>query len=186
MNKYYDCVIVGAGPTGIYACYELMLKRPDLKVLLVDKGHDIMNRNCPILNKKIKKCPKDASGHSGCHPSCSMTSGFGGCGAYSDGKFNITDEFGGWMNQYIEDEEVLELIKYVDNINLLHGAPKELTDPTTKEVYENIPNYTNIKIKPNDFVRMYISNQGLKKYIGQTFGSRTEYLCQIEDKGGDK
>ncbi len=136
MNKYYDCVIVGAGPTGIYAGYELMLKRPDLKVLLVDKGHDIMNRNCPILNKKIKKCPKDASGHSGCHPSCSMTSGFGGCGAYSDGKFNITDEFGGWMNQYIEDDEVLDLIKYVDNINLLHGAPKELTDPTTKEVYE--------------------------------------------------
>ena len=58
-------------------------------------------------------------------------------------------------------------------------------DTTTKEVYENIPNYTNIKINPNDFVRMYISNQGLKKYIGQTFGSRTEYLCQTE-KDGDK
>ena len=55
LNKSVRPVIVGAGPTGIYACYELMLKRPDLKVLLVDKGHDIMNRNCPILNKKIKK-----------------------------------------------------------------------------------------------------------------------------------
>lgn len=134
LNKY-DCIVVGAGPTGIYACYELMRKDPKLKVLLIDKGHDIMNRNCPILNKKIKKCPKDSKGHSGCFPSCSMTSGFGGCGAYSDGKFNITDEFGGWMSEYIDDEDVLELIQYVDDINLMHGAPNELTDPTTPEVY---------------------------------------------------
>lgn len=134
--KKYDCIVVGAGPTGIYACYELMRKCPSLKVLLIDKGHNITNRHCPILEKKIKKCPKDSLGNSGCHPSCSMTSGFGGCGAYSDGKFNITDEFGGWMNEYIPEDEVLELIKYVDEINLLHGAPKELTDPTTKEVYD--------------------------------------------------
>lgn len=134
--KKYDCIVVGAGPTGIYACYELMRKCPELKVLLVDKGPDILNRHCPILEKKIKKCPKNSKGNTGCYPNCSMTSGFGGCGAYSDGKFNITDEFGGWMNEYIPEEEVLELIRYVDDINLLHGAPTELTDPTTKEVYE--------------------------------------------------
>ena len=136
MDKYYDVIVVGAGPMGIFTCYELMNNKPELKVLLVDKGHDILNRRCPILEKKLLKCPKTASGHSGCYPSCSMTSGFGGCGAYSDGKFNITDEFGGWMSEYIPDEEVLDLINYVDRINIMHGAPNEITDPFTKEVYE--------------------------------------------------
>ena len=82
-------------------------------------------------------------------------------------------------NQNIETFEDLKVSVSDDG---LHAT---LKDTTTKEVYENIPNYTNIKIKPNDFVRMYISNQGLKKYIGQTFGSRSEYLCQTE-KDGDK
>ena len=135
MDKKYDVVIVGAGPAGIFASYELMLKCPELKVLLIDKGHDINNRHCPILEKKIKQCPI-INGEAGCIPACSMTAGFGGSGAYSDGKFNITDEFGGWMSEYLDDNEVLELIKYVDKINLEHGAPQELTDPTTKEVYE--------------------------------------------------
>ena len=136
LQEKYDVIIVGAGPAGIFTAYELMLKCPEKKVLLIDKGHDIDDRNCPILNKKIKKCPKDLSGHSGCKPSCSMTAGFGGSGAYSDGKFNITNEFGGWMGEYLDEDEVLDLIKYVDNINLEHGAPKELTDPTTRAVFE--------------------------------------------------
>ncbi len=136
MDKKYDVIIVGAGPMGIFTAYEFMEKAPDKKVLLIDKGNDIYDRKCPILGKKITQCPKNGDGHSGCRPSCSMTSGFGGCGAYSDGKFNITQEFGGWMQEYIDSDEVLDLIKYVDQINLLHGAPKELTDPTTKEVYE--------------------------------------------------
>ena len=127
-------IIVGAGPTGYFAAYELMLKAPTLKVLLIDKGHNIYDRRCPILEKKIVKCPTDRNGYSGCKPSCSITSGFGGSGAYSDGKFNITSEFGGWMDEYLSKEEVLDLIKYVDNINLKHGAPKELTDPDTEEV----------------------------------------------------
>ena len=136
MLKKYDVIVVGAGPMGIFTCYELMKKAPNLKVLLIDKGHDIMNRRCPILEKKLKQCPVSPSGHVGCYPSCSMTSGFGGSGAYSDGKFNITDEFGGWMDEYIPEEEVLDLINYVDAINLEHGAPHDITDPTTQEVYE--------------------------------------------------
>ncbi len=135
LNKY-DCILVGAGPTGIYAAYELINKNPNLKILLVDKGKDIYNRKCPILQKKIDKCPVDKKGYVGCKPSCAMTTGFGGSGAYSDGKFNITSEFGGWMTDYLDDDEVIELIKYVDSINLRHGAPVEITDPHTKEVYE--------------------------------------------------
>ena len=132
----YDVILVGAGPTGIYAAYELMTKKKDLKVLLIDKGRNIYERKCPILEKKLEKCPVDKKGRIGCKPGCSMTTGFGGSGAYSDGKFNITSEFGGWMTDYLSEEEVIDLIKYVDNINLKHGAPNEITDPYTKEVFE--------------------------------------------------
>ncbi len=135
-EKKYDAIIIGAGPMGIFTAYELMLKSPELKVLLVDKGHDIYHRVCPIIAKKIKQCPKDMYGNSGCKPACSITCGFGGAGAYSDGKFNITNEFGGWMGDYMESEEVIDLIRYVDEINLKHGAPKEITNPNTKEVLE--------------------------------------------------
>ena len=134
--KKYDCIFVGAGPAGIYGAYELVKLNKNLKILLIDKGHDIYHRNCPILNGKIKQCPKDIYGNSGCYPACSMTSGFGGCGAFSDGKFNITNEFGGWMSDWISKDEVISLIKYVDEINLAHGAPHNLTDPNTKEVLE--------------------------------------------------
>ena len=134
MEKYYDVVIVGAGPTGIYSTYELIKKNPSLKVLLIDKGADIYSRHCPILDKKIKQCPLDVNGEQGCKPSCAMTAGFGGSGAYSDGKFNITSEFGGWMTDYLPADTVLDLIRYVDSINLEHGAPKEITDPYTPEV----------------------------------------------------
>jgi uncharacterized FAD-dependent dehydrogenase len=111
---------------------------PDAKVLLIDKGHDIYRRNCPILQKKIEKCPAPAGKkeYAGCLPACSITNGFGGAGAYSDGKFNITSEFGGWMTDYLPDSQVVELIRYVDEINLKHGATKSITDPMTDKVRE--------------------------------------------------
>ncbi len=135
MNKY-DLIVVGAGPAGIFACYEMTLKRPEAKVLLIDKGHDIYKRSCPILEEKITLCPPPAGKkqYAGCLPACSITSGFGGAGAYSDGKFNITTEFGGWMTDYIAPSKVLELIRYVDNINLKHGATPAITDPTTEAI----------------------------------------------------
>ena len=135
MEKF-DVVVVGAGPCGIYLCYELITKKPDLNILLVDKGRDIYHRTCPILNGKIKQCPQDIFGKSECYPSCSMTSGFGGCGAFSDGKFNITSEFGGWMGDYVDKKEVVDLIRYVDAINLKHGAPDKITNPNTKEILD--------------------------------------------------
>ena len=136
MENKYDVVIVGAGPTGIYSAYELVKLKPGIKVMLIDKGNDIYHRNCPILAKKLKQCPTNLKGENQCYPSCAMTSGFGGSGAYSDGKFNITSEFGGWMQNYLPDDLVMDLIKYVDSINLAHGAPQEITNPFTKEVFE--------------------------------------------------
>ena len=136
MEFNFDVVVVGAGPTGIFTSYELIEKNPLLKVILVDKGQNIYDRKCPILEKKITKCPVNREGVSGCHPACSITNGFGGAGAYSDGKFNITSEFGGWMTEYLEREVVEELIEYVDSINLKHGATTTITDPTTPKVKE--------------------------------------------------
>jgi len=135
MSKY-DVIVVGAGPAGIFACYELTRKAPHWKVLLVDKGHDIYRRRCPILEEKITLCPPAAGRKefAGCLPACSITAGFGGAGAYSDGKFNITTEFGGWLSDYLPQSKVLELIKYVDQINLDHGATTTITDPTTDAI----------------------------------------------------
>ncbi|OZM57545.1 FAD-dependent oxidoreductase [Lottiidibacillus patelloidae] len=136
METNYDVIVVGAGPAGIFTCYELSLKMPNANILLIDKGHDIHRRHCPILEKKIQKCPPPAGkkDFSGCLPACSITNGFGGAGAYSDGKFNITSEFGGWMTDYLPSSQVVDLIKYVDQINLNHGATETITDPLTEEV----------------------------------------------------
>jgi uncharacterized FAD-dependent dehydrogenase len=132
----YDVVIVGSGPSGIFAAYELTKLNPKAKVLLIDKGHDIKHRKCPILEGKITKCPPATKRKefAGCMPACSITAGWGGAGAYSDGKFNLTTEFGGWMQDYLPPSKVLELIEYADSINLAHGATTWVTDPTTPAV----------------------------------------------------
>ncbi|MBO7573927.1 MAG: NAD(P)-binding protein, partial [Bacilli bacterium] len=100
----YDVAIVGAGPSGYFCAYELVKKNPELKVILLDKGLSIENRHCPVLEHKLTRCPKNAKGYQECFPACSITNGFGGAGAYSDGKFNITAEFGGWLQDYIDQD----------------------------------------------------------------------------------
>ncbi len=130
----YDIIIVGAGPAGYFCAYELTKLSPEKKILLIEKGQDIYHRNCPVLNHKLEKCPIDKNHYSGCHPACAMTNGFGGAGAYSDGKFNITTEFGGWLSDILDEQELLSLIKYVDSINLEHGATKSITNPYTDKV----------------------------------------------------
>lgn len=132
----YDVIIVGAGPAGIFAAYELTQRNPGLHILLIDKGNSINHRSCPILEGRISKCPPATKrrSYAGCLPACSITAGWGGAGAFSDGKFNLTTEFGGWMQDYLAPQLVLQLIEYVDEINLQHGATTSITDPTTPAV----------------------------------------------------
>ena len=132
----YDVIIVGAGPSGYMCAYELANKNKDLKILLLDKGRNIYERRCPILEHRLEKCPLNQEGYNECRPACSITNGFGGAGAYSDGKFNITTEFGGWLTDYISSEQLLELINYVDQINLKYGATEVITNPETEKVRE--------------------------------------------------
>ena len=88
----FDVIFVGAGPAGYFAAYELNKLKPELKIALIDGGNPIEKRRCPILEHKLTKCPLNPKGFSECYPACSITNGFGGAGAYSDGKFNITTE----------------------------------------------------------------------------------------------
>ena len=132
----YDVIIVGAGPSGYMCAYELANKKPELKILLVDRGKNIYERKCPVLEHKLEKCPINQKGYRECYPACSITNGFGGAGAYSDGKFNITTEFGGWLTDYMSAEDLMDIIKYVDEINLSFGATPVLTDPDTPKVRE--------------------------------------------------
>ncbi len=110
--KNYDVIIVGAGPGGIYAAYELASS--NLNIAVFESGHALSGRKCPIDGDKIKNCVRCST--------CSIMSGFGGAGAFSDGKYNITNDFGGNLHEYIGKEKAIELMRYVDDINMKYGG----------------------------------------------------------------
>ena len=111
---HYDVIIIGAGPGGIFSAFELQKLAPDLKIAVFEAGHPLEKRRCPIDGDKIKSCI-------GCK-SCSIMSGFGGAGAFSDGKYNITNNFGGTLHEHIGKDKALQLMKYVDEINMRFGG----------------------------------------------------------------
>ena len=110
----YDVMIIGAGPGGIFSAYELTMLRPELKIAVLEAGHPLEKRHCPIDGEKVKSCIHCRS--------CSIMSGFGGAGAFSDGKYNITNDFGGTLYKYIGKKQALDLMYYVDEINMHYGG----------------------------------------------------------------
>lgn len=110
----YDVIIIGAGPGGIFSAYELMQKNKDLKIAVFDAGHSLEKRHCPIDGDKVKNCIKCKT--------CAIMNGFGGAGAFSDGKYNITNDFGGTLYEYIGRKQAIDLMEYVDKINMSHGG----------------------------------------------------------------
>ncbi len=116
MAKEYDVIIIGAGPGGIFCAYELMEKRPDLKVLMIEKGRSIEKRNCP---KRITKTC------AGCKP-CSITTGFAGAGAFSDGKLSLSPDVGGNLPEILGYDAATSLIHESDEIYLKFGADKSV------------------------------------------------------------
>lgn len=110
----YDVIIVGAGPGGIFSSYELVKLNPNLKIAVFESGYSLEKRHCPIDGDKVKSCIKCKT--------CAIMSGFGGAGAFSDGKYNITNDFGGTLYEYIGRKEAMDLMKYVDEINVTHGG----------------------------------------------------------------
>ena len=110
----YDVIIVGAGPGGIFTAYELAQAKRGLKIGVLELGRPLDKRHCPIDGKKVKSCIRCET--------CSIMSGFGGAGAFSDGKYNITNQFGGTLYEHIGKTQAIELMQYVDAINLSHGG----------------------------------------------------------------
>ena len=117
-------IIIGAGEAGLYAAYELS-KLTDCEIAVFEKGGDIYSRKCPIIEGKVDKCINCKT--------CAIMNGFGGAGAFSDGKFNFTTEFGGWLTDYLTREDTMDLIEYVDSINVKFGATTERFTTTSKE-----------------------------------------------------
>lgn len=124
MDTNYDVIIVGAGPAGIFAAMELS-KSANLKILLVEKGRTVEKRKCPI-GDTTETCIN-------CKP-CSIMCGWGGAGAFSDGKLTLTTEFGGWLDEYIGKEQLQKLIGYVDEIYVENGAPQKIFGQDTEVV----------------------------------------------------
>lgn len=110
----YDLIIIGAGPGGIFSAYELLKQKPGLKIGMFESGHPLDKRHCPIDGRKVKTCIQCKT--------CSIMSGFGGAGAFSDGKYNITNDYGGTLYEHLGREKALELMNYVDDINMSHGG----------------------------------------------------------------
>ncbi|MDE6029964.1 MAG: FAD-dependent oxidoreductase [Clostridiales bacterium] len=108
----YDVIIIGAGPGGIFSAYEL--RNSGLRVAVFEEGNELSKRKCPIDGDKVKSCISCKT--------CSIMSGFGGAGAFSDGKYNITNDFGGSLYEHIGKKTALELMEYVDRINATHGG----------------------------------------------------------------
>jgi uncharacterized FAD-dependent dehydrogenase len=121
----YDVIIVGAGPAGIFSALELT-EHNNLNVLIIDRGAEIENRKCP--SKRGFECLN-------CEP-CAILSGWGGAGAYSDGKLTLSTEVGGWLNQYVTNKELQNLVKYCDDIYLKFGASKEVFGTENAQVDE--------------------------------------------------
>ena len=127
MTKY-DVIIIGAGPGGIYSAYELLKKKPGIKIGVFEAGTELSQRRCPIDGVKVKECI-------GC-PTCSIMKGFGGAGAFSDGKYNITNDFGGTLYEHIGREQAIELMYYVDEINTSHGGASTKLYSTSNSAFK--------------------------------------------------
>ncbi|MDH5806670.1 MAG: NAD(P)/FAD-dependent oxidoreductase [Candidatus Methanomethylicaceae archaeon] len=124
--KYYDVVIIGAGPAGMFAAYEI-INKSKLSILVIDQGHDVDKRKCPVQNYKIcTKCPV-----------CNIMCGVGGAGTLSSGLLNLRPDIGGNLIEFTKNEnEAKELVKYVDSIFLKYGAPSEIYSGNTEEALE--------------------------------------------------
>ena len=128
--KHYDVIIIGAGPGGIFSVYELTRLCPDLKIAVFENGAPLEQRRCPIDGVKVKSCIHCKT--------CSIMNGFGGAGAFSDGKYNITNEFGGTLYEYIGRQKAIDLMQYVDHINTQNGGGATKLYSTGNSRYKTI------------------------------------------------
>lgn len=114
MKQQYDIAIIGGGISGLMAAYRLAHKAPSLSIALFEKGNHLDHRTCPIIAKKAPSCVKCKS--------CAIMEGLAGAGAFSDGKYVISTEYGGWLTEFLPDETVIGYIEQADEILVQFGA----------------------------------------------------------------
>ena len=127
---HYNVIIIGAGPGGIFSAYELLKLRPELKIAVFECGNPLEQRRCPIDGVKVKNCLHCKT--------CAIMNGFGGAGAFSDGKYNITNAFGGTLYEYVGKQKAIELMEYVDEINTANGGGKTKLYSTANSGFKTI------------------------------------------------
>lgn len=124
LKKHYDVAIVGGGIGGIMAAYRLVEANPALSVCILEKGNAITGRSCPIITKKVDHCIKCKT--------CAIMEGMAGAGAFSDGKYVISTEYGGWLTDFMKPETVLDYIEQADKILVRFGATTERFQPSNE------------------------------------------------------
>jgi hypothetical protein len=154
-SQGYDVVIVGAGPAGMFAAYELVKKRKNLKILIIDEGLEVEDRACPMIQKGV--CVN-------CKP-CHIMCGVGGSGTFSDGTLNLRPDIGGNLSEITKDREVAwNLVEEVDNIFLKFGAPKKIYG-LSKKVGELKRKAASVGIKFVEIKQRHIGTDNAPKVI---------------------
>lgn len=124
LKDNYDVVIIGGGIGGLMCAYRLVLNDPTCSILMLERGQNLENRKCPIVNGLTKKCLK-------CNP-CNIMEGMAGAGAFSDGKYIISTEYGGWLPDLMDPKKVLDYINQADSVLMSFGAQKERYSPSNE------------------------------------------------------
>jgi uncharacterized FAD-dependent dehydrogenase len=172
--KNYEVIIIGAGPAGIFASLELLKSDKKLKILLIEKGKDIDQRICPLEVKNISctSCPE-----------CNLLSGWGGAGAFSDGKLSLSPEVGGFLSRYIDQDAVQSLINYVDDIYVQYGAPGKVFGEGKEEIQklEKLASKNNLILIPSKIRHIGTDRcRVLLKKIKEGINNRIDTLFQTE------
>ena len=175
--KNYDIIVVGAGAAGAFLAYELTKLETKKKVLVIDGGRKVQNRTCPITEGKVDHCI-------GCKP-CNIMYGFGGAGTLSDGKYNITTNFGGDLHRYVGEKKAMELMEYVDSVLMSFDGGDDLelystdkNDLKTKCLRHDL-HLLDAKVRHFGTDRNKIILQKIFDYVKDTVGF--EFSTMVED-----